>query len=78
MSFKSEQSKLQKRGFSKEGAGKVLGAAAQKAKHPSANQRKVLGAQKKKRPVKKATSAKKGQPAGKRKPPAWMHVAKAK
>lgn len=45
MSFKSEQGKLQKQGYSKESAGKILGAAAQKAKHPSANQKKVLRAQ---------------------------------
>jgi hypothetical protein len=79
VSFKTVQKKLQGQGHSKESAGKILGAAAQKAKHPSANQRKVLGAQKgKKRPAKKATSAKKGQPAGKHKPPSWMHVAKGK
>lgn len=45
MSFKSEQGKLQKKGYSKEAAGKILGAAAQKAKHPSAKQKKVLRAQ---------------------------------
>ena len=45
MSFKSEQGKLQKKGFSKKSAGKILGAAAQKAKHPSPNQKKVLRAQ---------------------------------
>lgn len=48
MSFKTEQSKLQKSGYSKESAGKILGAAAQKAKHPSANQKKVLRHQGKK------------------------------
>jgi hypothetical protein len=48
MSFKSEQGKLQKKGYSKASAGKILGAAAQKAKHPSANQKKVLRAQGKK------------------------------
>lgn len=48
MSFKSEQGKLQKQGYSKESAGKILGAAAQKAKHPSANQKKVLRHQGKK------------------------------
>lgn len=45
VSFKSEQSKLQKQGHSKESAGKILGAAAQKAKHPSAAQKRVLKAQ---------------------------------
>lgn len=54
MSFKSVQSKLQNQGHSKESAGKILGAAAQKAKHPSPAQRKVLGAQgKKRKPYKK-------------------------
>jgi hypothetical protein len=48
VSFKSEQGKLQKKGYSKESAGKILGAAAQKAKHPSANQKKVLRHQGKK------------------------------
>ena len=42
MSFKGEQTKLQKKGYSKESAGKILGAAAQKAKHPSSAQKKVL------------------------------------
>jgi hypothetical protein len=46
MSFKSEQGKLQKKGYSKESAGKILGAAAQKAKHPSPAQKRVLRAQK--------------------------------
>lgn len=46
MSFKSEQSKLQKKGYSKKSAGKILGAAAQKAKHPSAAQKRVLSRQK--------------------------------
>lgn len=45
-SFKAEQGKLQKKGYSKESAGKILGAAAQKAKHPSAAQKRVLKAQK--------------------------------
>lgn len=49
MSFKSVQSKLQKQGHSKESAGKILGAAAQKAKHPSPKQQKVLRAQGKKK-----------------------------
>ena len=40
--FKAEQGKLQKKGYSKEAAGKILGAAAQKAKHPSSQQKKVL------------------------------------
>jgi hypothetical protein len=48
MTFKSVQGQLQKQGHSKEAAGKILGAAAQKAKHPSANQKKVLRAQGKK------------------------------
>lgn len=48
MSFKSEAGKLQKQGHSKESAGKILGAAAQKAKHPSPKQKKVLRAQGKK------------------------------
>lgn len=34
-------------GHSKESAGKILGAAAKKAKHPSAAQKRVLAAQKK-------------------------------
>lgn len=46
VSFKSEQGKLQKQGYSKESAGKILGAAAQKAKHPSPAQKRVLRAQK--------------------------------
>lgn len=46
MSFKTEQSKLQKSGYSKESAGKILGAAAQKAKNPSPAQKRVLKAQK--------------------------------
>ena len=78
MSFKSVAANLQKQGHSKESAGKILGAAAQKAKRPSPAQRKVLGAQKKKPFKKKTGSAKKGQPAGRHKPPAWMHVAKEK
>jgi hypothetical protein len=54
MTFKTQQTKLQKQGHSKESAGKILGAAAQKAKNPSAKQRKVLRAQKrKKKPIKK-------------------------
>lgn len=48
MSFKSQQKKLQSQGHSKESAGKILGAAAQKAKHPSPKQKKVLRAQGKK------------------------------
>lgn len=44
--FKGEQKKLQNKGYSKESAGKILGAAAQKAKKPSAQQQKVLNAQK--------------------------------
>ena len=47
MTFKSEQGKLQKQGHSKASAGKILGAAAQKAKHPSPKQKKVLRHQKK-------------------------------
>lgn len=43
--FKAEQGKLQKQGYSKESAGKILGHAAQVAKHPSAQQKKVLKAQ---------------------------------
>lgn len=78
MSFKSEQSKLQGQGHSKESAGKILGAAAQKAKHPSANQRKVLAAQgKKKRPA--GRSAAKKAPAKKapaKKAPAKKAVGK--
>jgi hypothetical protein len=66
VTFKTVQAKLQKQGHSKESAGKILGAAAQKAKHPSANQKKVLRAQGKKRPVKK------GAPAQGHKPPPWM------
>jgi len=55
MSFKTVQAKLQNQGHSKESAGKILGAAAQKAKHPSPKQQKVLRAQgkKKRRPFKK-------------------------
>lgn len=45
MSFKSVQGQLQKKGYSKKSAGKILGAAAQKAKHPSPKQKKVLRAQ---------------------------------
>lgn len=62
MSFKSEQGKLQKKGFNKESAGKILGAAAQKAKNPSPKQRKVLRAQGKKRPPAKKAAAKKSAP----------------
>ena len=57
MTFKSEQSKLQNKGYSKESAGKILGAAAQKAKNPSAKQKKVLNAQK---PKKKTAAKKRG------------------
>jgi hypothetical protein len=59
MTFKSEQGKLQKKGFNKESAGKILGAAAQKAKSPSPKQKKVLRAQGKKR-----TPARKGAAGG--------------
>jgi len=58
MSFKSVQANLQKQGHSKESAGKILGAAAQKAKHPSPKQQKVLRAQKKKkRPTAKKSAS---------------------
>lgn len=68
MSFKTAQKQIQGEGHSKESAGKILGAAAQKTKHPSPNQQKVLRAQgkKKRRPVKKA-AAKKTASA-----PSWM------
>ena len=47
MTFKSEQNKIaKKQGVSKESAGKILGAAAKKAKNPSAAQKRVLKAQK--------------------------------
>lgn len=46
MTFKGEQKKLEAKGYSKESAGKILGAAAQKAKNPSAAQKRVLAAQK--------------------------------
>jgi|1185.fasta_scaffold55889_1 hypothetical protein len=62
MSFKTVQGKLQKKGFSAETSGKILGAAAQKAKHPSANQKKVLKAQGSKRPKKRRTPRGFGNP----------------
>lgn len=47
MSFKSVQSGIaRKEGISQKSAGKILGAAAQKAKHPSPAQKRVLKAQK--------------------------------
>lgn len=56
MSFKTVQKQIQGQGHSKESAGKILGAAAQKAKHPSPKQQKVLRAQKrKKKPIKKSS-----------------------
>ena len=71
MSFKTVQKQIQGEGHSKESAGKILGAAAQKAKHPSPNQRKVLAAQGKgKRPVKKAAAKKTST--SKRPTPSWM------
>lgn len=48
MTFKGEQKKLQGKGYTKKQAGAILGAAAQKAKKPSANQKKVLRRQGKK------------------------------
>ena len=42
MTFKSQQKKLMGKGYSKKSAGAILGAAAQKAKKPSAKQKKVL------------------------------------
>lgn len=54
--FKREQGKLMGKGYSKESAGRILGAAAQKAKNPSPAQQRVLKAQKGK-PVAKKTSA---------------------
>lgn len=76
MSFKSEQSKLQNQGHSKESAGKILGAAAKKAKHPSPAQRKVLGAQGKKR--KRSPQRQSGTKAPvKKSAPPWLMKKKA-
>lgn len=72
MSFKTVQKQIQAEGHSKESAGKILGAAAQKAKHPSPKQQKVLRAQGKKRPAKKKAPAKKAAPAAKKSAPPWM------
>jgi hypothetical protein len=56
MSFKTVQKQMMGQGHSKESAGKILGAAAQKAKHPSPKQQKVLRAQKrKKKPIRKSS-----------------------
>lgn len=79
MTFKLNQSGLKKKMDPKGSAGKILGKAGEDPPRPGGSARKVLGAKAKKKPMfRKKGSAKKGQPAGKHKPPPWMHVAKGK
>jgi hypothetical protein len=75
MSFKTVQKQLQGEGHSKESAGKILGAAAQKAKHPSPQQRKVLraqGSKRKKTPTRKSGSKAPVKKTAAKSAPPWM------
>jgi hypothetical protein len=79
MTFKLNQSGLKKKMDPKGSAGKILGKAGEDPPRSFGGAHKVLGAKGKKRPpFKRKGPAKKGQPAGKHKPPPWMHVAKGK